>query len=361
LSQNSKNLKNAIKKVPFIGGLVAKTYRKLSPSPPQPTPKPLYEMNGTTVTVNDTENSGVFSSYTIRLEAILDYYRTYNRLPSIVDSSQQFTAYKDDLNEDVSNNFFEDYEKVQFRDARLQPSPKPVVDGSSATEHGQRRLFCSTRPLHRHSDGPHGSVNEEAIYLTSEKAEQQFSDYSKLNFLEIRSFIEKYFMPPENIRERIKHFESKMPWDYQSICGIRYRGTDKNLETNQPPYAEIILKAVKLKYKFPHIKFLLQTDERDFLDYAIRELGDECYSHPITSSSKLESIIDYVAAIFILSRCKYLITTSGNGELWARILRGDNRGSIQWLSPKEYIYDIKNESFDPNKKCFWIDSDRIIS
>jgi len=317
MPQNSKNLKTAIRKVPFVGGLLAKTYRKLSPLLPQPTRKPQYEMNDTTLTLN--HSAGVFSCYTIRLEAILDYYRTYKRLPSIVDSSQQFAAYKDDLNEDISNKFFDDCKKFQF------------------------------------------TCNEGAIYLTNEKSEAQFSDYSKLNFLEIKPFVEKYFMPPENIRERIKYFESKMPWDYQSICGIRYRGRDKNLETNQPPYGDIIHKAVKLKHKFPHIKFLLQTDEKAFLYYAIRELGDDCYFHTITSGSKLGYISDYVAAIFILSRCKHLITTSGNGELWVRILRGDNRRSIQWLSPKESIYGIKNENFDSNKRRFWIDSERIIS
>jgi hypothetical protein len=304
-----------LEKFRLLQSWTAKTYRKLIPLP-QPTLKPQYGMNDTTLIVN--HSGGVFSCYTIRLEAILDYYRTYNRLPSVIDSSQQFTAYKDDLNEDISNKFFEESKNFQ--------------------------LTCN-----------------EAIYLTNQKAEQQFSDYSKLNFLEIKPFVEKYFMPAENIRERIKHFEGKMAWDYESICGIRYRGTDKNLETNQPPYAEMILKAVKLKRKFPHIKFLLQTDEKDFLDYAMRELEGECYFHIITPGGKLENISDYVAAIFIFSRCKYLITTSGNGELWIRILRGNNRGSIQWLSPKEYIYGIKNESFDPNEKCFWIDSERIIS
>jgi hypothetical protein len=273
-------------------------------------------MNDTTLIVN--HSAGVFSCYTIRLEAILDYYRTYNRLPSVVDSSHQFAAYKDDPHEDISDKFFEESKNFQL-------------------------------------------TRNEAVYVTNQKAESQFSDYSKINFFEIKPFVEKYFMPAENIRERIKHFESKMPWNYESICGIRYRGTDKNLETNQPPYAEMILTAVKLKRKFPHIKFLLQTDEKDFLDYAMRELEGESYFHTITSGGKLEKISDYVAAVFILSRCKYLITTSGNGELWVRILRGNSGGSIQWLSPKERIYGDKNKNFDPNQKYFWIDSENYLT
>jgi len=77
--------------------------------------------------------------------------------------------------------------------------------------------------------------------------------------------------------------------------------------------------------------------------------------------SNIGKISDYVAEIIILSRCKYLITTSGNGELWIRLFRGNNKGSLQWLSPKQYVYGIKNKDFDPNKKCFWIDNEKPIS
>jgi hypothetical protein len=39
------------------------------------------------------------------------------------------------------------------------------------------------------------------------------------------------------------------------------------------------------------------------------------------------------------------------GELlfWFRLFRGNNKDSLQWLSPKECIYGIKNKDFDPNK------------
>jgi hypothetical protein len=169
--------------------------------------------------------------------------------------------------------------------------------------------------------------------------------------------VKKYFTPSIFVREQVKRLEKRLPWQYQSICGIRYRGTGKKVETNQPSYAELVLTAVKLQQKVPQLTFLVQSDEQDFLEYATRELGGDC-CFPLSTKG---IIGDYVAEIIILSRCKYLITTSGNGELWIRLFRGNSKNSLQWLSPKEYLYGIKNTGFDPNKTCFWIDNEKLIS
>jgi hypothetical protein len=257
----------------------------------------LYEMSDSTLVIN--HSAGVFSCYTIRLEALLDYFRTYKRLPSVIDSSQQFASYKNDPKEDISTHFFETIEELEI---------------------------------------PH---NGKSIYVTSEPNEQQFSDYDKLNYADVRPFVEKYFTPSKLIREQVWRLERELPCDYQSTCGIRFRGTDKQLETNQPSYAELILQAIRLKQRAPKLKFLIQSDDRCFIEYTHHTLGDDCCFHLLEPTINNEQISDYVAAIIILSRCKCLITTSGNGELWARLFRGNNKGSLQWLSPKEYIYGIK--------------------
>lgn len=298
----------------LVGGKVFKAYRKLS-SPRKRKRKPQYEMNDNKLTVN--HSSGIFSCYTIRLEAILDYYRTYRRVPAEIDCSQQFAKYKDVIADDVSGEFFQTRQDIEI-------------------------------PCYK-----------EQIFTSSDPAEQQFSDYSNLNFSDLQPFIEKYFHPSDNILERINRLDAETPWPYENVCGILYRGTDKNLETNRPCYAEFILKAFKLKKNYPELKFKIQTDDEDFLEYAIRELGNEAFFHATESSSKLEASFNYAANIFVLAKYKYMITTSGNGELWIRLLRGNNRGSIQWLSPKEYIYGVRNKNFHPNKKYFWIDHERL--
>ena len=102
-----------------------------------------------------------------------------------------------------------------------------------------------------------------------------FPIIQNLNYADVKPFVEKYFTPSISIREQVKRLERGLPWQYQSICGMRYRGTDKKVETNQPSYAELVLKAVKLKRKVPQLNFLIQSDEQDFLEYATRRLGND--------------------------------------------------------------------------------------
>ena len=50
----------------------------------------------------------------------------------------------------------------------------------------------------------------------------------------------------------------------------------------------------------------------------------------------------------------FIICTSGNVSLWIILFRGHNKNIHQYLSPKEYIYDVKNKDFDINNKLFWL-------
>jgi len=53
-------------------------------------------------------------------------------------------------------------------------------------------------------------------------------------------------------------------------------------------------------------------------------------------------------------KCKYIIHTSGNGELWITLWRGNSKNMLQYLNPKEYIHGVYNEFYNPNKTEFWI-------
>ena len=46
----------------------------------------------------------------------------------------------------------------------------------------------------------------------------------------------------------------------------------------------------------------------------------------------------------------FIICTSGNVSLWIILFRGHNKNIHQYLSPKEYIYDVKNKDFNINNK-----------
>jgi hypothetical protein len=56
----------------------------------------------------------------------------------------------------------------------------------------------------------------------------------------------------------------------------------------------------------------------------------------------------------VISRSRFVISTSGNGEMWVRLFRGHAQGTQQFLAPKESIYGVKNPSYDPSQKYFWL-------
>jgi len=259
---------------------------------------------------------GVFSCYTVRLEALLDYYNTFKRRPALVDSSQQFAKWKDDKHRgDISDTFY-------YRDDSI------II------------------PEYEHP-----------VKTTTERDEQQFSDYSKLCFADLKPFVAKYFAPSAWISARTREIHSQFPSLSEDFCGVLYRGTCKKLETRQPSHFEFVYKVSQFKLKHPDAKFLIQTDEPSIFAALERQLGhNSCFIVPIQGATKLATVANYVANVAAMAKCKHLITTSGNGEYWLRLFRGNNDNSNQWLSPKEYIYGQKNESFDPNQRNFWLES-----
>ena len=273
----------------------------------------LYEMGDDVLKIHHAD--GVFSCFTIRLEAILDYYNTFKRPPALIDSSRQFAKWKEMRHGDISDAFFR-----------------------------QDELVCIpeyTSP----------------VKTTTERDEQQFSDYSKLNFVDLQPFVAKFFAPSAWISERLQAINSQFPSLSEDFCGVLYRGTCKKLETKQPSHFEFVYKVHEFKQKHPGVKFLIQTDEPTIFAALERQLGhNNCFIVPIQGSTKLATVTNYVANVQALAKCKHLITTSGNGEFWLRLFRGSNHNSAQWLSPKEYIYGKKNESFHPNQHNFWLES-----
>jgi hypothetical protein len=276
----------------------------------QTTAPPMYEANGDCLRIN--HNAGFFSCCTVRLEAILDYFRSFQRAPRVVDSSQQFAWYKRNPLEDATPQFFKTREDVEIPWTGLP------------------------------------------VRVTDVAQEQQFSDYSKLNYPDLKPFVERYFTPSDEIVQLIDQIERSSPVPFGDICSILFRGGDKKIETVQPSFAEVVLKAVQLRLKHPQLRFLVQSDEPDFLEYAQRELEGTCFFVSGPRSDPMMHISLYLASIIVISRSRFVISTSGNGEMWVRLFRGHAQGTQQFLAPKESIYGVKNASYDPSQKYFWL-------
>ena len=260
-----------------------------------------------------THNAGFFSCYTIRLLNILSYFNKNKKCPKKIDSSKQFKDYKNILNQDYT------YEYIKLN---------------------------NTLDIEYSND----------IKITNENKEEQFSNYKNINFNIIRPFINNFFSPSDNILKIISDLEIKYNLDYENLAVFYYRGTDKYIETNKCKYDDYINKAIQIKKDNPTFKFLITSDEINLIKLFKNHFPDtrvfEELLHNMNRSFIHSQFI--LANVLIMSKAKYIICTSGNVSLWIALFRGHNQNIHQYLSPKDYIYGVKNLDFNINNKSFWI-------
>ena len=256
---------------------------------------------GTLVT---THNAGFFSCCSIRLFDIIDYFNKNKNIPDVVDSSQQFLHYKQISKENLVPLFF-----------------------------GQNEIFIPYS----------GQIN-----LTDATDELQYSDYKIINFNGLKPFIDRYFYPSITVLGFLEYFKQKYRIDCEQCCAIFYRGNDKHKETNIASHEEFINKAIELGETKKNIRFFIQSDDTDFLEQCKSKLENTFYIEEIPSIRKKYSAVHYelpssqraefaakfLAAVLIVSRCKYLITHSGNCGFWATAYRGHSFGVRQWLNDR---------------------------
>jgi uncharacterized protein YbaA (DUF1428 family) len=274
-------------------------------------------------------SSGFFSCCTVRLEAILGYFNEHKKVPDGVDSSNQFHHYKPSTsNADITHTFFENkYLNIPY---------------------------------------------ESDVRVTSTNLEQQFSNYNLLNYKQLKPFVDTYFSVTPLIDETIKKFEDKYHIDPENTCVLFYRGLAKYWETNLATYDDYIKKAEEIRAKHPTMTLLLQSDETEFymamkakFDNVI--IFDEArhiskvhadaipdVERSLTQDARVEHSVNFLAIVKIMSKCKYVVTYSGNSALWICLFRNNFNGVIQYLAPKEYIYGVKSLTYDPSQTNFWI-------
>jgi hypothetical protein len=278
-----------------------------------------------------TNGGNLFSSTNCRLEEIIWYFNKNHRLPEKVDTSALWRPYKTCETDDLADTFF-----------------KPPTN----------------------QDIPYTGD----VQFTFSGWEHQFSDYAKLNFAGLKPFVDKYFQFADTFERAEKYIINKYNLNPDNLACVMLRGNDKWKETNIPPYEEMINKAKQVAQANPGIRFLVQTDEKEFLDEFLKVFPGAVYVQEIPLRTRcrdnshssmpfvlprpvlLETTWFFGAVVKIFSKSKYIITTSGNGEMWFAILRGNAKGIYQYLSPKEYIYGVHNKTYDPKQTNFWIEN-----
>jgi len=260
------------------------------------------------MSIKTTHNAGFFSCCSVKLTNIIDFINKNKKLPNSVDSSQQFKWYKNkNDNNDITYDYFQHYDNIK---------------------------------------------NTELSFSINYHHTQQFINYSKLDYKHINTVIKKYFSPSININEIINNIEKKYNLIYENICVLFYRGNDKNRETKKCSYDEYLKYANQIVIKNPNICLLIQSDETEFIEFMTNKFPDNSFyfKEEIRHMKKCDDTVDikmketnfefskkYLAITIIMSKCKYIISGSGNCDIWIMLYRNNNKNTIQNLNGNWYV------------------------
>ena len=245
--------------------------------------------------------SGFFSTMSLKLHKIINFFNKNKWLPEEIDNTGQFEWYMPvGCQHDITYDYFDknDDDKIDY-----------VVD----IDYDQ---------------------------------EYQYSNYKTLNYQSVLPFIKKYFTPNIEIMKIVMELENKYNIvDYDNICVLFYRGNDKFKEVENCNYNEMLERANIIKSQNQNISFLIQSDETEFLDTIMNAFPHNyiLFKDEIRHIRKSNTTVDHVykqtnyvfskyflAIVLIMAKCKYVICGSGNISIWITFFRGHSNDVLQY-------------------------------
>lgn len=265
--------------------------------------------------INHHKKAGFFSICSEILIQIIKYINTYNKTPDSIDTSQLFFLYKDNTNKniDIFSYFFNIDNDINLN-------------------------------------------TNNNINISSVNNEIQFTNYKLINFNQIKPVINKYFLPNREIKNRITFLENKYNLNYNNLLTVYYRSTDKSIETNIPSIETIINKIKEVKIAYPDLNILYMTDDLQTIkniydNFTNVIIIEELLKH---HNRGFEHAKWFLTSVIVMSKAHSIITTSGNVSNWILYYRNNSNNIYQYLSPKEYIYGVKNKFYEPTQTNFWL-------
>lgn len=252
------------------------------------------------------EVAGFFSGCSVRLYEIINYFNKHKKLPKEVDSHELFLKYKYDNTKDITYDFFEHYKNKDF-------------------------------------------TLKNKKYIDIDYNCYQFNNYKLIDYDSITPYIDKYFYPSENIIDIYYDLKNKYNIETNNCIGLYYRGTDKYKETPIDSYESYYQKLKEIIKNDKKIQILIQTDSTPFLDYMkkncfnkniiiIKENSTSSTNKGIhfekSSSENYKDMQNLFATFLIISKCKYIICSSGNCSVWIMFYRKNAKNVYQNLNKK---------------------------
>ena len=263
---------------------------------------------------------GFFACCMDILRIITTHYNKNKSIPSSIDTSQQFSIYKPSHTNggDIMNHFF----------IKENSNNDININGNS-------------------------NSNTSIKYINNIQSKFdhyfQFRKYNEIDYLEIKPFIDTYFSPAQEIIDIENRIIAKYNININEYCAVYYRGTDKKSETKIGQFDNYINKMNELLTADNNIKFIVQSDSKEFIDTITSKFNNSISFDENVSSSSDKGIHNektpdenyiimknFLAIVYLISKCKYIICSSGNCSIWMMLFRGNAINVKQFLNDQWY-------------------------
>ena len=167
-------------------------------------------------------------------------------------------------------------------------------------------------------------------------------DYATIPLKAVQETVGLYFSLSPKVVKLSDGFVEKYVINLEETIGVHYRGTDKQTEIETPSLKEFISQTRQFMQEMANPKILLLTDEPDVIVgfeaafpnvvITISELaapGGSIGAHILDSKEPEVQGQIFLGILSLVSKCKKVVTHTGNGALWEVLFRGSTEGLKQ--------------------------------
>jgi hypothetical protein len=167
-------------------------------------------------------------------------------------------------------------------------------------------------------------------------------DYASIPFKAVQEPVDLYFRLSPKVVKLSDGFVEKYGINLEETIGVHYRGTDKQSEIETPSLTGFISQTRQFMQEMANPKILLLTDEPDVIVgfeaafpkavitiYELAAPGGSIGAHILDSKEPEVQGQIFLAILSLVSKCKKVVTHTGNGALWEVLFRGSNEGLKQ--------------------------------
>ena len=253
----------------------------------------------------DIKDYGFFSTFTLMMTSLMVVYKKFKKTPIKIDGKFLLRKLKRDADIDMYHYFFHIDESIDIN-------------------------FDEELPV------PFSPDDQHTIY--SEK-------YTKY----YQPFFKKYFNINDNIQNKIKILQEKYNVNQENTISVIYRDSDKWTDMGGFNYISAggyfrkckeIIESEEIR---PNV--IIQSENSGVIKIFHEAFGSTFFTEtslgnsseiyppiPINDDIKLEWSEYYVASLWILSKCKHVITYTGNSSFFVYLNRGTTKNFIQEIT-----------------------------